>query len=236
MSTSHVNSLFVAMFLCFSIIFITSLHPATSLVLPKISSFLVSVPCLLTVILSLFCFLELVFWDFSPHPFLHFFFSPFTFSSSPSVRHRASQSPWWSVPCTLLPHTALPPSYDNMLVIWAAPRCAESQAGGLKETEPTWVCTELDLWVQIHTHICTHFLYICDWIMKILWIAFEYIFSSLISSAVRDVFRPHCPFCFYCTCVNGVLLHAVLFKKKICVTSGFTGVSFCSTSWTTQLN
>lgn len=82
-----------------------------------------------------------------------FYFSPFIFSSSPPVQHRASQSPWWSVPCTLLLHTALPPSYDNMLVIWAAPPCAESQAGGLKETEPTWVCTGLDLWVQIHTHL-----------------------------------------------------------------------------------
>lgn len=161
---------------------------------------------LLSLILPFICFFELVFWEFSPHPLLHYLLFFPDFSSLLFVQHRASQSPWWHAPCILPPHTALPPSYDNMLVIWAAPPCAESRAGGLKETEPTWVCTELDLWVQIHTHFCTHFLnnqftlinwslwhkptveykYICNEVM--IFELYLNIFSILLPSAVRDVF------------------------------------------------
>lgn len=148
--------------LCFRTISNTSLHcslicPATSLV-PYQACLRFPVFLYLFPVSSLWSSSVSASLSLSSESFLltlscPFFFSPFIFSSSPPVQHRASQSPWWSVPCTLPLHTALPPSYANMLVIWAAPPCAESQAGGLKETEPTWVCTGLDLWVQIHTHL-----------------------------------------------------------------------------------
>ncbi len=99
------------------------------------------------------------FWALSSlsRPLSHSSFLPSFAPSASAVRlHRVSQSPWWCAPCTLPPPTVLPPSCVNMLVIWAAPPCAESRVGGWKETEPTWACTGLDLWVHTHTHTHTH--------------------------------------------------------------------------------
>lgn len=105
----------------------------------------------------LICVNLLSFWAFSLlSRTLSSFLPSFSPSPSLSVWHRVSQSPWWCAPLTLPPHTVLPPSCVNMLVIWAAPPCAESRLGGLKETEPTWACTGLDLWVHMHTLKHTH--------------------------------------------------------------------------------
>lgn len=113
--------------------------------------------CLCPAASALFCFsLELVHLSFPLFIYLSFQFVPTCFfltllpslalfssfpSFAPSLRlsvwHRVSQSPWWCAPCTLPPHTVLPPSCVNMPVIWAAPPCAESWVGGLKETEPS---------------------------------------------------------------------------------------------------
>lgn len=192
---------------------------------------------LLSLILPFICFLELVFWECCPHPLLHYLLFFPDFSSLLFVQHRASQSPWWHAPCILPPHTALPPSYGNMLVIWAAPPCAESRAGGLKETEPTWVCTELDLWVQIHTHFCTHFLnnqftlinwslwhkptveykYICNEVM--IFELYLNIFLSFYHLQWEMFFL--CPFCLDCTCENATLLHGVEFLSEILLEVSF---------------
>lgn len=134
---------------------------------------------LLSLILPFISFLKLVFWEFSPQPLLHFLLFFPDFSSLLFVQHRASQSLWWHVSCILPPRTALPPSYDNMLVIWAAPPCAESRAGGSKETEPTWVCTELDLWVQIHSHFCNNFLHI--WLSEACVINLQWNISTFVT-------------------------------------------------------
>lgn len=87
--------------------------------------FLFSFLCQLVVLSVLF-----LFW---PPPAL---LSPFISPLSLAVHlHHVSQSRWWCAPCTLPPPIVLPPSCVSMLVIWAAPPCAESRVGVW--TEPT---------------------------------------------------------------------------------------------------